>query len=143
MKKLFAVLLVLVLLFLTACGTTPIVASESDWTETDIKAECVPVGITVNEDGYYCIFADVDIDFYEGEISNIEITETALLSFQVSSLYGGGVYVIGIDDGAQIIDSLSELADELRQNGNEEAAERLDNILKIILVSGPYTSVST
>ena len=146
MKKVIAVIIVLTLVLLTACGTTTVASDEGErmpYEKQTIEAKCVPVGLTVNEDGYYCIFADVGVDLIDDEIVNIEIEETALLSFKVSSIYGGGVYVIGLDDGAYMIDSLTETVDELRQSGNEELAERLENILEIIMYSGPYTQAST
>ena len=146
MKKLLALLLVLLMFGLSACGSPAANApdTDTDSQETvEVKAENVPVGLVVNEDGYYSLYADVSAMMQDGEMTSLEITNTVLLAFQVSSLYGGGVYPLPLEDGEYIIDALTEISAQLREKGEADMAEQLEYVLKLVIESGPLTQAST
>jgi len=102
-------------------GTVLIVSlffmSMGDRTET----KRIPVGIKVNEEGYYSLLADVEFAYYDGEISEIYLDNPTLLAFKVSEYWQGGAMVYDYDTIRAIIDvlraeGLDDLADEL-ENG--------------------------
>ena len=90
------------------------------------------------------MIGDVEVRYYNGEISCITIKEPVLLSFQVSSEYGGGVWLLNMDDGQAVIDELTETLTLLHSSGKEEsAAARIESVLDILSRSGPYTNTNT
>lgn len=158
MKKLLAFLLTLVLMLLTACGTTPTVdntkelvnneaiASDNthatDDNENDVSDNIV-VSISVGEKGYYCLMADVTLGYYEGEVVEIGITDPALLSFQVSENFDYGVYIFSLTEGDAMLESLAEIMQELKSSGQNELAARIQLILDEFSNAGPIVSAST
>lgn len=158
MKKLLALLLALVLVVLTACGTTPAVdnaeppvnnettasdnSSAAPDNENDV-ADNIVVGISVGEDGYYCLMADVELGYYEGDIVEIGITDPALLSFQVSENFDYGVYIFSLTEGDAILETLAEVMQELESTGQNELAARIRLILDDFSNAGPIISAST
>ena len=158
MKKLLALLLALVLVLLTACGTAPTV----DNTEPPVNNETVAsdntsspddnengvydnivVGISVGENGYYCLMADVTLGYYEGEVVEIGITDPALLSFQVSENFDYGVYIFSLTEGDAMLESLATVMQELQSTGQNELAARIRLILDEFSNAGPIISAST
>ena len=158
MKKLLAFILALVLMLLTACGTTPAAdnteaydnnetvpsdnASAPDDNENSV-AENIVVGISVGENGYYCLMADVTLGYYEGEVVEIGITDPALLSFQVSENFDYGVYIFSLTEGDAMLESLATVTQELKSSGQNELAARIQLILDEFANAGPIISAST
>ncbi len=150
MKKLFAVLLVLVLLTLTACDAAPEIPGEtpSETVTSEVQdetknAEHICVDIAVNQSGFYSLFADAELQYHDGEIDCIYITNPALLAFQVSEQFGGGVYLLNLDEGEYIVDALTEIANTMKGKGEDNLAEQLEYIINTITESGPITNAST
>lgn len=158
MKKLLSLLLALILVFLTACSTTPAVDNTeppdnnetvtSDNTsapadnENDV-VENIVVGISVGEEGYYCLMADVKPGYYEGELVEIAITDPALLSFQVSENFDYGVYIFSLTEGDAMLERLAAVMQELQSTGQNELAARIRLILDEFSNAGPIISAST
>lgn len=158
MKKLLSLLLALILVLLTACGTTPavdnteapdnneIVTSDNTSAPADNEndvVENIVVGISVGEEGYYCIMADVKPGYYEGELVEIAITDPALLSFQVSENFDYGVYIFSLTEGDAMLESLAAVMQELQSTGQNELAARIRLILDEFSNAGPIISAST
>lgn len=158
MKKLLALLLALVLVLLTACGTTPTVdntkapanneTAASDNTSAPVDnengvAENIVVGISVGEEGCYCLMADVTLGYYEGEVVEIGITDPALLSFQVSENFDYGVYIFSLTEGDAMLESLATVMQKLQSTGQNELAARIRLILDEFSNAGPIISAST
>lgn len=113
---------------------------DADWTETGKTY----IDISTGGNGFYSMIGDVEVRYYNGEISCITIKEPVLLSFQVSSEYGGGVWLLNMDDGQAVIDELTETLTLLHSSGKEEsAAARIESVLDILSRSGPYTNTNT
>jgi hypothetical protein len=68
--------------------------------------ENITVGIAVGEEGYYCTFSDVTLEFYEGSVVNIEITDPTLLAFVHSENWDGGYYVYSYTEIQELIETL-------------------------------------
>ena len=158
MKKLLSLLLALILVLLTACGTAPavdnteapdnneIVTSDNTSAPADNEndvVENIVVGISVGEEGYYCIMADVKPGYYEGELVEIAITDPALLSFQVSENFDYGVYIFSLTEGDAMLESLATVMQELQSTGQNELAARIRLILDEFSNAGPIISAST
>lgn len=158
MKKLLSLLLALILVLLTACGTTPavdnaeapdnneIVTSDNTSAPADNEndvVENIVVGISVGEEGYYCLMADVKPGYYEGELVEIAITDPALLSFQVSENFDYGVYIFSLTEGDAMLESLAAVMQELQSTGQNELAARIRLILDEFSNAGPIISAST
>ena len=113
---------------------------DADWTETGKTY----IDISTGGNGFYSMIGDVEVRYYNGEISCITIKEPVLLSFQVSSEYGGGVWLLNMDDGQAVIDDLTETLTMLHSSGREgSAAARIESVLDILSRSGPYTNTNT
>lgn len=158
MKKLLSLLLALILVLLTACGATPtvdnteapdnneIVTSDNTSAPADNEndvVENIVVGISVGEEGYYCLMADVKPGYYEGELVEIAITDPALLSFQVSENFDYGVYIFSLTEGDAMLESLATVMQELQSTGQNELAARIRLILDEFSNAGPIISAST
>lgn len=119
-KKIFAIIFgVLMCLTLAACSSQ--VSNSNEQIE---KANDVVVDIKTPDGSYYSTFSDVEIDYYNDEISNIFINNNTILAFSVSDNYDGGVYIIQGKDFDKIKSNM-ELAKEYLKNNNIETAQRL------------------
>lgn len=157
MRKILSLLLIISLLFtLAGCGadntddspgtsppTQEATEPTTEPTEERVAYDNAYIDIGVNEDGYYGLMGPVEITYYDGELASIYIDDPALLYFTVSSLFGGGVYLVDMPDGDAIIDELTAVAEELKAAGQTELAAKIDAIIAIFVQSGPITSAST
>lgn len=105
--------------------------------------EHVLVGIHVNEDGYYSLMSDIEVGFGENGVEDILIEDPVLLGFSVSSAYQGGVWVLNMEQGEEIISNLEEIQATLSQNGNTELAEKIRAVMEQFEKAGPITGAST
>ena len=136
MKKLLAILLSLsIVLAFAGCQT-----KESEVTSEQVAEDFVCIGIRTHEDGYYSLMSSVELSYYEGELSEIYIDEPTLLAFAVSSFYNGGVYILDLTEGEELINELSAIAEETE---NPELAERINAIIEHLRQIGPITGAST
>jgi len=136
MKKLLAILLSLsMVLAFTGCQ-----AKEPEVTSERVAEDHVCIGIRAHEDGYYSLMSSVELTYYEGELSEIYIDEPTLLAFAVSSFYSGGVYILDLTEGEELINELSAIAAEIE---DPELAERINAIIEYLQQIGPITGAST
>jgi len=162
MKRMLAVIMTVILLFsITGCGVSkdaPLSSEprgETSSVAEEPTQEIVPldddsyenqevlVDISVNGDGFYSTYANTKTTVKDGKITEIFIEDPVVLSFQVSSKYGGGVYILPLEDGDYMIDALSELSEQLKASGRNDLAEQIDYIYEMIIESGPYTYCPT
>ena len=107
----------------------------------EISAESVSLDMTLNEDGYYSMFADVTVDFGDdGLIQAVEVDNTALLAFKVSSYYPGGVYLYAGEDMQELI---ARLKDAAGAAGDSEAKDLIESVIEELEMGGPIEGAST
>ena len=95
----------------------------------------------MNEDGYYSMFADVTVDFGDdGLIQAVEVDNTALLAFKVSSYYPGGVYLYAGEDMQELI---ARLKDAAGAAGDSEAKDLIESVIEELEMGGPIEGAST
>ena len=111
--------------------------------DSTVDASKLCVDVTVNGDGYYSLMSDVELSYYNGELSSILIDDPVLLAFQVSSEHNGGVWLMNLDEGQSTIAELTETVNELQEKGESELAERIRQIVDTLMRCGPYTHEST
>lgn len=118
-RKIIALILGVVLcVSFTACSN-----QQTDKTEEVTKIDNAVVDIRTPGGSYYSTFSDVEINYYDGEISNIYVNNNAVLAFNVSDAYEGGVYIIQGKDFDQIKTDM-DLAKEAIANGDLETAQK-------------------
>lgn len=119
---------------------TKVVTTDEERTEkyNDI---CVDIGI--NEDGYYALMGDIEINYSKDAVDYIYVEDPAVLTFSVSSEYKGGVWVLDLDEGQKAIDELTEIVEILKASGNSELTSRIEAVIETISNSGPFTQAST
>ena len=105
MKKYLFVILACLLL-LTGCGKREATGPMSD----ALPVHCV-VGIRVGEEGYYSMFADATLTYYNGELTEIELDNPVLLAFSASENWDGGYYVYSYEEISSIIETLQQYDD--------------------------------
>lgn len=143
MKRIVQLFICLAIVFaLTSCGQQTVPAGSETPEERSERYEQVCVDIGVNEDGYYGLMADVEINYYGKELEYIYIDDPALLAFCVSS-ERGGVWLIDLEKGNQIIDELTEVSEALKEAGLTDYGSRIDAIIEKIASCGPFTQAST
>ena len=140
MKKIIA--LTLCVLLLLACASCTKSDEDTEASPASYDTLCVDIG--VKEDGYYAFMSKADVYYgQEGKISRIYLDNPTLLAFRVSSEMDGGVYLLKKTAGDSAIDTLTEVAEELRAGGDDNLANRIDAVIAIIGNAGPYTQAST
>lgn len=119
---------------------TKVVTTDEERTEkyNDI---CADIGI--NEDGYYALMGDIEINYSKDAVDYIYVEDLAVLTFSVSSEYKGGVWVLDLDEGQKAIDELTEVVEILKASGNSELTSRIEAVIETISNSGPFTQAST
>lgn len=136
MKKLLAILLSLsMVLAFTGCQ-----AKEPEVTSEQVTEDFVCIGIRTHEDGYYSLMSSVELSYYKGKLSEIYIDEPTLLAFAVSSFYNGGVYILDLTEGEELINELFAITAEI---DNPELVDRLNAIIEKLQQIGPITGAST
>lgn len=136
MKKLLAILLSLsMVLAFTGCQ-----AKEPEVTSEQVTEDFVCIGIRTHEDGYYSLMSSVELSYYEGKLSEIYIDEPTLLAFAVSSFYNGGVYILDLTEGEELINELFAITAEI---DNPELVGRLNAIIEKLQQISPITGAST
>ena len=142
-KKLIAGLITLAMAAtLAGCGQRPEEGTVEAFVPTgEISAESVCLDMTLNEDGYYSMFADVTVDFGDdGPIQAVEVDNTALLAFKVSSYYPGGIYLYAGEDMQELIARLKDAADAA---GDSEAKDLIESVIEELEMGGPIEGAST
>lgn len=154
MKKIIVIIAAIVMTFSrTAYGapadldavipeTVDVNDAVSDDNQT-VAYDGVCLDISTNKDGFYNLMSDVEIHYYDGEIGYISIKNPALLAFQVSSAYKGGLWMMDLEEGQTVVDELSEVAASLRAAGEYGLAEKIEESLHILSDNGPFTQAST
>ncbi len=143
MKKLLAILLSLsMVLAFTGCQSNEpeIVSTVTENSTEQITQDYAIIGIRTHEDGYYSLMSSVELNYYDGKLTEIYIDEPTLLAFAVSSFYNGGVYILDLIEGEELINELSAIAGEIE---NPELAERIIAIIEYLQQIGPITGAST
>ena len=117
--------------------------SFSEHSEENKTGNNVYIDLQVNGDGYYSLFGETASNYGSEGIDYISIYDPILLSFSVSSVYGGGVWILDLDEGEQMLSDLKNIAAELEKTDNQELLEKINSIIETISYSGPYTEAST
>lgn len=117
MKRIIPILLTLMFL-LTGCSKP---VEEEPIVTYDEYYPNICAGITVGEEGYYSMFADVELHYYKGELADVELSNPVLLAFRHSEDWDGGYYVYSYEEIQAIIEvlkqypELSDIVNELEQ----------------------------
>ena len=120
----FIFFLIGLMLVMAACAkqnTEKEVPWEERFTYENEKSVCI--GIQVGEEGYYSLWADTELTYFDGKLTEAELSNLVLLAFQHSEDWDGGYYVL---DYAVVQDmitclrqyddpALQRIADELEQ----------------------------
>ena len=138
MKRIICVLLTLVIfIMLSSCGNQDNVETldanlteNTTFEQTKEKYDNLCVNITTKGGGDYATFSNVELDYYDGKLSCIYISNPTILSYKVSDTYNGGVCLIS---GAEIKDILSLLNDSKYIDD-----ESIQKVLEIINSKGIF-----
>lgn len=154
MKKLLVALLTIMLvLSFTSCGKavedTETTSPQTTAEETAELAATIPhdhyenmcIDVNIHEDGYYSFYGDVDLYYYNGELSDVFIQNPTLLAFDVSSFYDNGFYFMKLTEGDKVIDELTEVAAALEAAGRSDLAEKVNDAIESIGL--PWEQAST
>lgn len=152
MKKLLVALLTIMLvLSFTSCGKAVEDTETTAETEADTEelAATIPhdhyenmcIDVNIHEDGYYSFYGDVDLYYYNGELSDVFIQNPTLLAFDVSSFYDNGFYFMKLSEGDKVIDKLTEVAAALEAAGRSDLAEKVNGAIESIGL--PWEQAST
>lgn len=109
--KIIGVLLLIAVL-VTACGKT-----EPKWEDrfTTEDAGRICVGIKVGEEGYYSLWADAEVQYFDGKLDGINPDNLTLLAFKHSENWDGGYYVYDRTEIEEIISILLQSDDKEMQ----------------------------
>jgi len=138
MKKLISILMCIVLCFAFAgcSGKTDDTNTTVEETEyspySEEKYERIMVDFATNDNGFYSLYADVTLGYYENELAEVFIENPALLAFKVSDIYSGGVCLIDGVDITLLINKLNLAQEAINNNDLESAKEYIANVLEFI-----------
>lgn len=111
-------------------------------TNRTIKYEKLCVDVQVNNDGFYSLVSDTEIQYDGDEIQYIYLINPTLLSFQVSS-ENEGLWILNKERGEDFINRLNTIKDEMDAKNDTKLIEQLESIISDIEDLGPITGAST
>lgn len=118
-------------------------SSEFSISDEPQRFESVIVDIQTGGDGYYSLMSDVEIQAGERGIEGVFVEEPVLLAFSVSSEHQGGVWILDLNEGEAVIESLKEIQEQILEEGRSDLASELTSVIEKIEMSGPFTQAST
>lgn len=107
------------------------------------RFESVIVDIQTGGDGNYSLMSDVEVQVGEHGIESVFVEEPVLLAFSVSSEHQGGVWILDLNEGEEVIESLKKIKERLSEKGNSDLTSELASVIEKIEMSGPFTQAST
>ena len=138
MKNCFNALLFMLVIGITltisGCSSDAPERSQSDEPQ---RFESVIVDIQTGGDGYY------SLQVGERGIESVFVEEPVLLAFSVSSEHQGGVWILDLNEGEEVIESLKKIQERLSEEGSDDLAAELASAIEKIEMSGPFTQAST
>ncbi|HIS49127.1 MAG TPA: hypothetical protein IAA80_01295 [Candidatus Gallacutalibacter pullistercoris] len=144
MKNCFNALLFMLVIGITltisGCSSDAPERSQSDEPQ---RFESVIVDIQTGGDGYYSLMSDVEVQVGERGIESVFVEEPVLLAFSVSSEHQGGVWILDLNEGEEVIESLKKIQERLSEEGSDDLAAELASAIEKIEMSGPFTQAST
>ncbi len=144
MKDFFRFLLLMLVISMTltisGCSSS---APEQSQTDEPQRFESVIVDIQTGGDGYYNLMSDVEVQVGERGIEGVFVEEPVLLAFSVSSEHQGGVWILDLKEGEEVIESLKEIQERLAEEGSIDLAAELASAIEKVEMSGPFTQAST
>lgn len=106
--------------------------------------ESLHVDMKLHNDGYYAFMSDVEVHYgADHAIEYLSINNPSLLSFNVSSQFNGGVWILDLNEGEKILNELKDVNDVLKETGNHELSQKIESIILLLENSGPFTQAST
>jgi len=136
LSLLFAVLLVMAL---AGCSTSEDVPEAADGDRTEQFSQvCVDVG--TDDGGYYAMFSDGEIGYYQDEIAYIYLNDPTLIAFNVSDVYDGGVCTISGAEMAAIIEMLEAVKS---MTEDDAVIEKINEVIAELENHPALTSAST
>ena len=106
--------------------------------------ESLHVDMKLHNDGYYAFMSDVEIHYgVDHAIEYLSINNPSLLSFNVSSQFNGGVWILDLNAGEKILNELTDVNVVLKETGNHELFQKIESLILLLENSGPYTQAST
>lgn len=120
-----------------------LLSSELPISDEPQRFESVIVDIQTGGDGYYSLMSDVEVQVGEHGIESVFVEEPVLLAFSVSSEHQGGVWILDLNKGEEVIESLKKIQERLSEEGSDDLAAELASAIEKIEMSGPFTQAST
>lgn len=92
---------------------------------------------------YYNALADVEIYYEQGKPIYMSVENPALLSFQLSSKYHGGIWLLNQEEGNQMLSDLKDMKEQFNQQGLEKYCEQVERMIQQLDNAGPVTGAGT
>ena len=116
---------------------------ESVQTANDSYFDRINIDVEDSNGGYYNILADVKLHCEQGSPVYLSVENPALLSFQISSKYHGGVWLFDNEEGSQLLSELKDLKEKFSQAGMDEESGRAERLIQQFDSAGPITGAIT
>lgn len=105
--------------------------------------ERVLTDICANGDGRYSLLADIQLNLDEHGLESVSISEPTLLAFSVSSAHGGGVWILDMTAGEDLLGILEDMREGFERDGDAEAIDKVNLAIERLELSGPIAGAST
>lgn len=101
------------------------------------------VDISINGDGFYSLMGDVEIYCQGNDVQSIHIEEPMVLGYEVSTAHNNGLWMLDLDDGEEALDRLAQVKDRLKEIGNQELSQDIDQVIAVLSSAESITQAST
>lgn len=141
--KVICGILIIVGIILYGLNLIALYANHNEVASNNSTYEQVCVNIDYGDGCCYMLYADVSVNYDDGEVSNIVINNIELLAYDVTEKYESGLYVIDYEYLKKMFEDVRYMRKLLMETPNNQALYCIDSLYNFCMEGIIITNSST
>lgn len=135
--------LTIVVIIMYGLNLIALYANQNEVASNNSTYEQICVNIDYGDGCCYMLYADVSVNYDDGEVSNIVINNPELLAYDVTEKYEGGLYVIDYEYLEKMFEDVRYMRKLLMETPNNPALHCIDSLYNFCMEGIIITNSST